>query len=241
MTKPIMMAIYDESKFKVDDRWPSTSRSFANLEVKTNGRLVAQHAPMTMAQLMSHSAGFPAQMIATGVTLSAGVRALAKGSLAFQPGTDWKYDPGVEVQGYLMERRAGKDLAAIFQERLAMPLGLRDTNFWVPAEKRSRVVPSSMAPPRSKPKRLIPSYGLHSTAIDYWKFMQMILNGGEFEGKRYLKPETVELMQKNVLQMDKGVYVKFTGGGKGIGFGLDFVVVVDPAPTKNNMLKGSFF
>ena len=91
-------------------------------------------------------------MILKGATLSAGVRALAKGSLAFQPGTDWKYGPGVEVQGYLMEKWAGKDLAVIFREMLAGPLGLADTNFWVPAEKRAQVVPSSMAPRRAKPK-----------------------------------------------------------------------------------------
>ena len=77
--------------------------------------------------------------------------------------------------------------------------------------------------------------------MDYWKVMQMILNGGEFEGKRYLKPVTVKLMHMNVLQMDKGVYVKFRGGGKGVGLGLDFAVVVDPAPTRNNMPKGCFF
>jgi CubicO group peptidase (beta-lactamase class C family) len=245
MTKPIMgalmMTFYDEGRFKVNDTVAKHIPEFAGLKVKSGGKLAAQNAPMTMAQLMSHSAGFGGQMVATGATLSAGVRALAKGSLAFQPGTDWKYGPGVEVQGYLMEKWAGKDLAEIFQERLRGPLGMVDTNFWVPADKRARVVPSSMAPPRAKPKRLIPSYGLHATAVDYWKVLQMILNGGEFEGKRYLKAETVKLMQKNVLQMDKGVYVKFTGGGKGVGFGLDFAVVVDPAPTKNNMPKGSFF
>jgi CubicO group peptidase (beta-lactamase class C family) len=190
---------------------------------------------------MSHSAGFPANMVATDATLKAGVEALAKSNLAFQPGTDWRYGPGVEIQGYLMEKWAKKDIADIMRERIFTPLGMRDTNFWVPADKRGRVVPSSMAPPRSKPKRLIPSYGLHYTAEDYWRVMQMILNGGEFNGKRIIKNETVKLINKNVLAMDKGVYVKFLGGGPGIGFGLNNAVVVDPAGTKNNMPKDSFF
>lgn len=196
---------------------------------------------MTMRQLLSHSAGFGNQIVASGATLKSGVLGLARDTLAFQPGTDWKYGPGVEIQGYLMEKWSGKDFNDILHERLLDPLGMKDTGFWVPAEKRSRVVPSSMPAPRTKPARLIPSYGLHSTAEDYWKVMQMVLNGGESGGKRYLKPETIKLMQTNVLEMDKGVYVKFMGGGKGIGFGLDFAVVQDPAPTTNQMPKGCFY
>jgi CubicO group peptidase (beta-lactamase class C family) len=226
---------------KVENTVAKHVPEFAGLKVKSGGRLVAQNSPMTMAQLMSHSAGFLGDMIVKGATLFAGVRALANRSLSFQPVPGWRCRPGVEVQGYLMEKWAGKYPAAIFQERLAGPLGLKDTNFWVPPEKRARVVPSSMASPWSKPKRLIPSYGLHATAMDYWKIMQMVLNGRKFERKRYLKPETVKLMRKNVLQVDKGVYVKLTGGRKGVGFGLNFAVIADPAPTKNNMPKGSFF
>jgi CubicO group peptidase (beta-lactamase class C family) len=245
MTKPItgvaMMMFYEEGKFKLDDPVSKHIPEFANLKVKTNAGVAPQKTPMTMAQLMSHSAGFPGTMLATGTTLKAGVEGFAKSNLAFQPGTGWRYGPGVEIQGYLMEKWAGKDISDILQERLLKPLGMVDTGFWVPAEKRSRVVPSSMAPPKSKPTRLIPSYGIHSTAEDYWRICQMLLNGGEFKGKRYLKEETVKLMQTNVLEMDKGVYVNFMGGGKGIGFGLDFAVVVDPTPTKNYMPKASFY
>jgi CubicO group peptidase (beta-lactamase class C family) len=241
MTKPIsgvcMMTFYEEGKFKLDDPVAKHIPSFADLTVKGT----PQKHPMTMAELMSHSAGFPANMVATGATLKAGVEALAKSNLAFQPGEGWAYGPGVEIQGYLMEKWAGKDFADIMSERILKPLNMTDTNFWVPSEKRNRVMASAMAPPSSKPKRLIPSYGLHATAEDYWKFGQMVVNGGEFRGKRVLKPETVDLMRTNVLHMDKGVYVNFMGGGKGIGFGLDFAVVVDPKPTSNSMPKGCFF
>jgi CubicO group peptidase (beta-lactamase class C family) len=241
MTKPIsgvcMMTFFEEGKFKLDDPVAKHIPSFENLKVKG----VPQKHPMTMAELMSHSAGFPSIIIAEGATLKAGVEGLAGKSLAFQPGEGWAYGPGVEIQGYLMQKWAGKDFADILNERVLHPLNMTDTGFWLTGEKRTRVVPSAMPPPSSKPRRIIPSYGLHSSAEDYWKFGQMVINGGEFQGKRIIKPESVELMKTNVLHMDKGVYVNFLGGGKGIGFGLDFAVVVDPKPTKNYMLKECFF
>jgi CubicO group peptidase (beta-lactamase class C family) len=245
MTKPIsgvaMMTFFEEGKFKLDDLVSKHIPKFADLKV--NGT-VPQKTPMTMAQLLSHSAGFPSQALASGATLKAGVEALEKKPLAFQPGTDWKYGPGVEIQGYLMEKWAGKDLSDIMQERVLKPLGMVDTGFWTPEEKRSRLVSSPFqSAPKTKPARLIPSYGLHSTAQDYWRFCQMVLNGGEFEGKRYLKPETIKLMQTNQLDMAHGVHVEFLGGGPGVGFGLDFAVVEDPAKqrSKEYMPKGSFF
>lgn len=256
-----MMTFFDEGKFQLDDLVSKHIPKAANLNVGGNVGGVngtPQKIPMTMAQLLSHSAGFPGDMAASGTTLKAGVEAIfSGGKLAFQPGTNWKYGPGVEIQGYLMEKWAGKDLSEIYQERLLKPLGMVDTGFWVPDEKRQRLVssPALIANflkangPRTKPVRLVPSYGLHSTAEDYWRVCQMLLNGGEFNGTRYLKPETVKLMQTNVLDMKSGVHVEFMGGGPGIGFGLDFAVVVDREKQKNakggskdsNMPEGSFF
>jgi len=232
-----MMTFFEEGRFKLDDPVSKHIPSFANLKVKG----VPQKHPMIMAELMSHSAGFPSNALASGATLKSGVEALAGKSLAFQPGEGWAYGAGVEVQGYLMEKWAGKDFSDILNERVLKPLNMTDTGFWMTGEKRSRVVKSAMAPPSSKPRRIIPSYGLHASAEDYWKFGQMVINGGEFRGKRILKPSSVDLMRTNVLHMDKGVYVNFMGGGKGVGFGLDFAVVVDPKPTNNHMPKGCFF
>lgn len=247
MTKPIsgaaMMTFFEEGKFALDDLVSKHIPEFAELKVGT----APQKTPMTMKQLMSHSAGFAADAVAKGKTLDEGIAILKDASrtkLAFQPGTSWRYGPSVEVQGYLMQKWAGKDLAEIYDERILKPLGMVDTAFWTPVEKQSRVISSPLfGAPTKKPARLIPSYGLHSTAEDYWKFCQMILNGGEFKGKRYLKPETIKLMQTNVLNWDSGVYVNFMGGGPGVGFGLDFAVVMDPKKQKGpeNMPKGSFF
>jgi CubicO group peptidase (beta-lactamase class C family) len=254
MSKPVvgvaMMLFYEEGKWKPDDLVSKHVPEFKDLKVKLrNGTLVPQDTPMTMAQLMSHSAGFPGQLTVPSATLQGIIPPLVKGQLAFQPGKDWQYGPGVEIQGYLIEKWAGKDLSDVLQERLFGPLGMVDTGFWVDKSKVDRVpkVHSSiggslsalgMGVPTSKPTKLFPSGGLHSTAEDYWRICQMILNGGEFKGRRYLNQTTVDLMHKNVLE--PGVKVKF-GEPAGIGFGLDFAIVLDPVPGNNNQPKGSFY
>jgi CubicO group peptidase (beta-lactamase class C family) len=235
MTKPIsgaaMMTFYEEGRFKLDDPVSKHIPEVANMKV--NGQ--PQATPMTMAQLMSHSAGFPGLIAASGATLTAGVESIVKGNLAAQPGTRWAYGPGVEIQGYLMERWAKKDFSDILQERILGPLGMNDTGFFIAGDKRARIMGG--AAPANKPARIIPSYGLHSTAMDYFKFCQMLINEGEYNGKRFLKPESVKLMRTNVLQ--KGVSVTL-GGGKGVGFGLNVAVIVDPAPTEARP-KDSFY
>jgi CubicO group peptidase (beta-lactamase class C family) len=235
MTKPIsgaaMMTFYEEGKFKLDD--PVSKHIPQVAEMKVNGQ--RQTTPMTMAQLMSHSAGFPGIIAASGATLAKGVESIVRGKLAAQPGTKWAYGPGVEIQGYLMQKWAKKDFNDILQERILKPLGMTDTGFFITGEKRSRII--GKAAPAKKPTRIIPSYGLHSTAMDYFKFCQMLINGGEYNGKRFLKPETVKLMRTNVLR--KGVAVTL-GGGPGVGFGLDFAVLVNP-PAKEPRPKGSFY
>jgi CubicO group peptidase (beta-lactamase class C family) len=235
MTKPLsgaaMMTFYEEGRFQLDD--PVSKHIPEVAEMKVNGQ--PQATPMTMAQLMSHSAGFPGLIAASGATLAKGVESIVKGNLAAQPGTRWAYGPGVEIQGYLMEKWAKKDFNDILQERILMPLGMNDTGFFISGEKRNRIIGG--AAPASKPARIIPSYGLHSTAMDYFKFCQMLINGGEYNGKRFLKPESVKLMRTNVLQ--KGVTVTL-GGGKGVGFGLNVAVLVDPVPTESRP-KDSFY
>jgi CubicO group peptidase (beta-lactamase class C family) len=221
MTKPIsgvaMMTFFEEGKFKLDD--PVAKHLPQVAEMKVNGQQ-PQATPMTMAQLMSHSAGFPGLIVATGSTLKSGVESVLKGNLATQPGTSWAYGPGVEIQGYLMEKWAGKDFNDILQERVLQPLAMNDTGFFTAGEKRGRLVGSMIPAPALKPTRIIPSYGLHSTAMDYYALCQMLLNGGEFRGKRILKPETVKLMRTNVLA--DGIPVIL---GPGTGFGLDFAVI----------------
>jgi CubicO group peptidase (beta-lactamase class C family) len=136
------------------------------------------------------------------------------------------------------------------QERIFTPLGLADTGFFIDKSKTGRVsklhstsndsLASTMAnTATSKPRRLSPSGGLLSTAEDYWRFCQMLLNKGEFKGKRLLKEETVKLMHTNLLEKD--VSVKLGGATGGVGFGVDFAVVMDQAASRNSMPKESFY
>jgi CubicO group peptidase (beta-lactamase class C family) len=262
MTKPVagvaMMMLWEEGKWKLDDPVDQHIPEFAGLKVKTSTGLVAQATPMTMRQLMSHTAGFDVSRGYADANLSAGnlqdmIDTLAKLPLASQPGTDWAYGPSVNIQGYLVEKLSGQTLDRFFATRIFEPLKMTDTSFWVDADKLARVTrvhtygddkkiavaPTSGNPSR-KPQFLSASGGLLSTAADYWRFAQMLLNGGELDGTRMLKPATVELMRTNVLS--DGVLVDLYGPKEnGIGFGLDFAVVMDPAKANTPRGKNSFY
>jgi len=250
MTKPItgvaMMQLYEQGKWKLDDPVSRYIPQFAELEVRVpGGGTEPQRAPMTMAQLMSHSAGFGvspsyAEADLSETDLQGMIDKLAELPLATQPGTAWDYGPSVNIQGYLVEKLSGQPLDVYFSEHIFEPLGMVDTGFFVPEEKASRLVaihgydaageieaePEQRVPTR-KPAFLSGSGGLLSTARDYWRFAQALANGGELEGQRILRSETVVRMRQNVLE--PGVEVDLYGSGiDGLGFGLDFAVVLDP-------------
>lgn len=255
MTKPItgigMMMFYEEGKWKLDDPVTKHIPEFASIKVKgENGETSDLKKPITMAMIMSHSAGFGRGARSSSPTLDGIIPSLVQGGLAFQPGSKWVYGPSVDIQGYLIQKWAGKDLSDFLEERVFKPLGMADTGFFIDKSKASRlskmhsisggrITSNPVNATTSKPVRLSPSGGLMSTAEDYWKFAQMVLNGGEFNGKRYLKPETIKIMHQNVLE--PGVFVTIGGGSGGFGFGMDFAIVLDQEKAKSNMPKGSFF
>ena len=148
---------------------------------------------------------------------------LAKLPLAVQPGTDWRYGPSVDIQGYIVEKLSGQPLDVFLRTKIFEPLGMKDTGFWVDAAKARRVTQAcsptatdkriiaapTQRDPSRKPVFLSGSGGLLSTTEDYFRFAQMMLNGGEANGTRFLKASTVELMRTNVL--DEGVKVDLYG------------------------------
>ena len=266
MTKPIigvaMMMLWEEGKWTLDDPVAKHIPEFAALKVKTPNGEVAQVKPMTMRQLMSHTAGFDTSGGYEGhnITdrtqpLQAMIDKLAKLPLAAQPGTDWRYGPSVDIQGYVVEKLSGQSLDAFLRTRIFDPLGMKDTGFWVDASKSDRVTnvhtygPDKKimtAPTQSNPTRkpvfLSGGGGLLSTTQDYLRFAQMLLNGGEANGKRLIKKSTVELMRTNVLE--EGVRVDLYGPNsiqEGVGFGLDFAIVMDPAKANLPDGKNSFY
>jgi CubicO group peptidase (beta-lactamase class C family) len=263
MTKPItgaaMMILWEEGKWALDDPVAEHIPEFAGLKVKArDGSLVDQASPMTMRQLMSHSAGFARSAEYEGVDLYAGdlqdmIDLLAKQPLAYQPGTEWRYGPSVDIQGYVVEKLSGQGLDEFFEQRLFAPLGMSDTGFWIDAAKAPRVsrihkyVDGKIASAgkanifrTEKPKFLAGGGGLVGTIEDYWRFAQMILDGGVFEGRRYLKAETVALMHANVLAPGVEVTLYFPDT-VGLGFGMDFAIVQDPAAAKTSQGAQSFY
>ncbi|MBX3486167.1 serine hydrolase [Phenylobacterium sp.] len=251
MTKPItgvaMMQLWEQGKWKLDDPVATHIPEFAGLKVKAGDTLVDPATPMTMAQLMSHTAGFGVSAVydkagLNETDLQGMIDKLAKLPLVSQPGTDWAYGPCVNIQGYVVEKLSGMDLADYFQRHIFDPLKMPDTQFWVDPSKLSRLVrihtydaagrigpaADTPRPATSKPRFLAGSGGLVSTASDYFRFCQALLNGGELEGARVLKPETVRLMRRSVLRPGVGVDL-YGPVQKGIGFGLDFAVHERPA------------
>jgi CubicO group peptidase (beta-lactamase class C family) len=234
--------------------------------------LEAPAHPPTMGELMSHTAGFTYGLFgATPVdvmyrknnpleapSLQGMIDRLATLPLLYQPGTRWVYSVSVDVQGYLVEKLSGKTFPEFLRTRLFEPLGMVDTAFFVPAEKLSRVSDiysfdkakmGLVAEPRDPNISKMPGLpsgggGLYGTAADYFKFAQMLLNGGEFNGTRILKKDTVDMMRTNVLSAE------VLNGNNGIGqarfspaqgFGYDFAVVLDPAGAKRQVGKNSYW
>ncbi len=170
------------------------------------------------------------------------VESIAALPLAHQPGTAWRYSVATDVLGYLVQVVSGKPFEQFLQERIFDPLGMNDTHFCVPQNKLDRFAvnygPSSNGGLRvidhpstsefARPTRC-PSGGggLISTAPDYMRFAQMLLNGGELDGVRLLGRKTVELMRMNHLPAGMHIW-----DDPSTGFGLGFGVLIDPARSK---------
>ena len=228
--------------------------------------------PPTMGELMSHTAGFtygafgntPVDQLYRksnplgAPSLQEMITRLATMPLLYQPGTRWVYSVAVDIQGYLVEKLSGKPFPEFLRTRLFEPLGMVDTAFYVPAEKLSRVATiyaydkttAALAPApgevtvTSPPGLPSGGGGLYGTAADYFRFAQMLLNGGEFNGKRLLKQTTVDMMRTNVLS-EQALNSK-SGVGQAQfspaqGFGYDFAVVLDPAAAKRQVGRNSYW
>src|SRR5436190_7286697 len=138
------------------------------------------------------------------------VERLAKAPLAHQPGTVWEYSMAVDLLGRVVEAASGKRLADFLDERVFKPLKMRDTAFWVPPGKISRLAqplavdlasgqPIKVIDVSKEPKNDSGGAGAVSTAADYLRFSQMLLNGGQLDGTRILSRTTVALMTSDHL------------------------------------------
>ena len=163
---------------------------------------------------------------------------IAETPLAYQPGTTWEYSLAVDVLGRVVEKASGKRLSEFLDERLFKPLKMTDTGFSVPADRMARLSqPFAVDPASGAPNKLIDvskppkndsgGAGAVSTAADYLRFSQMLLNGGELDGARILSRTTVALMASDHLPpairqtVQPGEQLL---GVQGYSFGLGFAV-----------------
>ena len=171
------------------------------------------------------------------ITIEEAVKRMAKAPLVHQPGTVWDYSLSIDVLGRLIEVASGQTLDKFFEERIIKPLGMVDTGFHVPQEKWDRLttlytlnedkttIKRHPGPPQESYKKpavlLLGGAGLVSTTMDYARFVQMLLNGGELDGVRLLSRKTVELMSTDHLGAMPVVSPTLP---MGYGFGLTFAV-----------------
>ena len=179
-------------------------------------------------------------------TLADFVSALARLPLAHQPGEVWEYGLSADVLGRVVEAASGEPLDQFLQSRIFAPLHMVDTGFYVPEAKLGRLVDAPMPErPRiwdvAKPAKLFSGGGgLVSTAPDYLRLCQMLLNDGELDGVRVLSPQAVKQMTTNALPPDIRIFGNEVGPLAGRGFGLGFAVRTDPVHSWTPGAVGSF-
>ncbi len=211
--------------------------------------LVRPARPPTVHDLLRHTAGFTYQFFDTAVAhlyRAADLRGrdlsnaeladeLAALPLAFEPGSGWNYSHATDLLGRVVEVVSGQSLLEWERERILEPLGLIDTSFWIEDRSRhGRVAEPAPADdvafgtrlhdPRRPRTGQMGGSGMQSTALDYARFLQMLLNGGALEGRRVLSPPTVRFMTSDHLGERIGPGPTQYLPGPGYGFGLGFAV-----------------
>ena len=254
ITAAAVMILYEEGRFALSDPVSDYLPEFKHMKVldppwpqdKTSppGALVDAKRPITIFNLLTHTSGLTYQWnarlgktyrdanVGSGIsqhegTIGDAVKRLAALPLLFQPGDAWEYSLADDVLGRLVEVVSGMPFDQFLQQRLFQPLGMKDTYFFPPEDKVSRLV-AAYAYDEQKglhpildnqvmegqggfqytadyPYRGPHTYfsgggGLCSTAEDYYRFCQMMLNGGELNGARILSRKSVELMSQNHVQ-----------------------------------------
>jgi CubicO group peptidase (beta-lactamase class C family)/lysophospholipase L1-like esterase len=254
MTKAVTtvaaMMLYEEGRFLLRDPIAKWLPAFADMQVaKSGGGVEKARQPITVRDLLLHTSGLsygagPAEAVwkragfsdwyAVGndETLAQWTDRLAKLPLQAQPGEAWQYGYSTDVLGRLVEVWSGLPLERFVAERIAGPLGMKDTSFWVPRDKAERLANVYGLSAQGKltleetsarsdfidgPRKLASGgAGLVSTVGDYTRFLQMLLNGGQLDGVRLLAPATVAMMTRDHVS---GRYAGYAGDGEGAGFG----------------------
>lgn len=258
---PISKYIPAFAKPKVLDKFNKADSSYTTVPAKreiTIRDLLTHTSGIDYAQIGSDQmkaiytkAGIPAGFVSDKIILADAINKLAKLPLVHQPGQRFTYGLNIDVLGYLVEVVSGKSLDQFFRERIFEPLEMNDTYFYLPKDKLERLVNVNTEDkdqklikwdnktfegvsadyPKSNGTYYAGGAGLVSTIKDYAVFLQMMVNGGEYNGKRILSRRTVELMTCNQI------------GDLSLGnnkFGLGFEITTAAGQAKLGVTEGSF-
>jgi CubicO group peptidase (beta-lactamase class C family) len=281
MSKPVTvvlaLALLEEGRLCLDDPITRWLPEFGAMRVlrRPDGPLddtLPSPRVITVEDLMTHRSGLAYGFLTPGplggalfsnfgmgisspLSPDAWLAKLAELPLAHAPGERFTYGHSTDVLGFLAARAAGTTLRNALRQRVFEPLGMADTDFWIPPAKRTRMaqIYSSPAPGRfaaagiahftaDEPAAYTSGgQGLVSTADDYLAFARMLLGGGMVDGVRLLQPSTVQLMTTNRLTAAQRE-LPFLGGPffKARGFGLGVSMVTDSPPGGEPAGRGSF-
>lgn len=273
-----LMLLYDEGKFQLDDPISKYLPAFANPKVlatfnpqDSTYTTVPAKSEITIRQLFTHTSGISYPVIGTkearaiyakaripsGIgtpsgSLAKSMDALGPLPLVHQPGERFTYGLSIDVLGRLIEVLSGQPLDQYLRTRLFEPLGMKDTWFYLPADKKARLAElytedaAKKTVPMLPRDRMFPNYpkasggtyfsggaGLSSTIDDYAHFLQMLLNNGAYQGRQLLKPATVALITQN--QMGD-----VSQGGNKFGLGFSIVTAQSAAKQPLGLSEGSY-
>lgn len=250
-----MMQLVEQGKIELEAPITDYIPEFKNLKVYADGQYVEPRQPITLKHLLTHTAGFsygwsdhPVDQAYKEIDLLRNnlggsndfIAKLSQAPLIYHPGEKWHYSVATDLLGILIERISGMPLEAYLKQSLFNPLGMKDTRFSVPLSKKERFCTNY----RNVNDQLeaLDSFenshyyeakpyqsgggGLVSTASDYLKFAKMLLNGGSYEGKRYIKKETIDLMSRDqlaeILENPNDPWTEHSFGLDDSQFGLGF-------------------
>jgi CubicO group peptidase (beta-lactamase class C family) len=269
ITATALMMLYDEGKFQLNDPISKYIPEFKGARVLCPAGTCQAIREPTIHDLLRHTAGLKhnpeeyerAQLFDLDIPLKEEVRRLAMLPLYHQPGTVWEYSIAPDVEARLVEVLSGKPFDRFIEGRLFTPLGMSDTSYFVPESKVGRfasvhhfdgnhyLVPcnprtcndplNDIDSPTRVNVRTPGSFGLVATAEDYWRFAQMLANGGTLNGRRYLSANTVRYMTRDHLGPVR--INDAAGEWLGTGWGLGFAIVDDEVAEGSLVPRGSFY
>ena len=253
VTSVAAMILVESGQLRLEDKVSKHLPAFTKAQVWKDAQLVAPRKPATVKDLLCHTSGYSygdtgiqeidAPHLEHGALrettkLSDFSTQAARIPMAFEPGAGWLYGISTDLLGAVVERASGMALDQFFESRIFTPLGMIDTGFIIPEDKRMRLAAaynsdnqgslsrrnSDLFTYSSRTRLLSGGGGLASTILDYTRFLQMIANGGEWNGQRLLQKKTVETMTRNHLS-GPAMPIRFPGNIRhGTGFGLGFSV-----------------